>query len=90
MQVAIHRLGGKRCSWIASTAGRTRSLKASKQRLHPQGLGDRRGWAHWRLSLQRSLPRGRYQVFSRAVIRAGFAEGRFSRADGNLVRFRVG
>ena len=45
VQVAIHRLGGKRCSWIASAAGRTRSLKASKQGCARQGLDQRRGWA---------------------------------------------
>jgi hypothetical protein len=48
------------------------------------------GARSWRLVLRRSLPPGRYEAYSRAVIRAGFAEGRFSRADGNLVRFRVG
>jgi uncharacterized delta-60 repeat protein len=90
VQVAIHRLGGKRCSWIASKGGRIRALKASRQGCTRKVWLTAAGGRSWRLSLQRSLPRGRYEAFSRAVIGAGFAEGRFSRGDGNLVRFRVG
>jgi hypothetical protein len=90
VQVAIHRLGGKRCTWIASTAGRTRAFKASRHGCTHKVWMTAAGGRSWHLSLQRSLPRGRYEAFSRAVIGAGFAEGRFGRADGNLVRFRVG
>jgi hypothetical protein len=90
VQVAIHRLGGKRCSWIASRTGRTRSLKASRHGCTRKVWMTASGGRSWRLSLRRSLPRGRYEAFSRAVIGAGFSEGRFSRRDGNLVRFRVG
>jgi hypothetical protein len=91
VQVAIHRLGGTRCAWVASAAGRMRSLKAATHhRCTHKVWVTASGARSWRVSLRRALPRGRYEAFSRAVIGAGFAEGRFSRGDGNLVRFRVG
>ena len=48
------------------------------------------GTRRWRLRLGKALRPGRYVLFSRATIRAGFAEARFSAADRNRVEFRVG
>jgi hypothetical protein len=90
VQVAIRRLGGTRCTWVAAAGARTRSSKPTKAGCTPKAWMTASGARSWRLVLRRSLPAGRYEAYSRAVIRAGFAEGRFSRADGNLVRFRVG
>ena len=47
------------------------------------------GSARWRFALQRALAAGRYTVYSRAVIGAGFPEARFSTADRNRIQFRI-
>ncbi len=37
----------------------------------------------------RALPAGRYEVYTRAVTKNGFREGRFAASDRNRVTFRV-
>jgi hypothetical protein len=47
------------------------------------------GTEQWKLRLPKRLPKGVYTLRSRAVLANGVAEGRFSKGDRNLVRFRI-
>jgi hypothetical protein len=89
VEVAVLR-SGKGCRWLSSRAGDLRTVDA--------GAGGKcdepvwvaaRGTKAWRLRLAKRLPKGRYTVFSRAVLANGLPEGRFSTRDRNQVRFRV-
>ncbi len=90
VDVAVLREGVKQCAWLRSASGR---FTAGKPRAGGGCTGRRwvraSGTRHWRLRLETTLRRGRYVVFSRTTIAAGFAEARFSAADGNRVGFRV-
>jgi len=91
VDVALLRKGSGRCAWLRSPRG---GFRAGKPRAGG-GCGGRRwvraeGTRHWRLRLAERLPPGRYMVFSRVTIAAGFPEARFSAADRNRVEFRVG
>jgi hypothetical protein len=87
VELAIQRVRGKRCSWLASASGR---------RFTPGSCTTARTWVRaagtrsWRLELDRPLPPGRYVAYSRATIAAGFREGSFTGADRNRIAFRVG
>jgi len=48
-----------------------------------------KGTKAWRLQLKQRLPKGRYTLFSRAVLANGLPEGKFSTGDHNRVSFRV-
>ncbi len=87
VDVAIRRLGAG-CRWLASKrSARFRSAGAGKCRPARWLRAD--GARSWRLRLGRALPRGSYEVLSRARIRAGFREGRFTSRDRTRVRFTV-
>ena len=91
VQVALLRKGGKGCAWLASANGTFTRIKAS-----PKGACDKRRWLNaqgttrWRYRLRTALRSGRYVIYSRATIAAGFGEGAFSPRDGNQRSFRVG
>jgi hypothetical protein len=88
VDVALLREGGNGCSWLRSVSGAftRRSAGACRARrwLRADGTG------HWRFKLKGSLPAGHYVVYSRATIRAGFREARFSAKDRNRMAFEVG
>ena len=87
VEVAVQRVRGKRCSWLASASGK---------RFKPGSCTSGRTWVRaagtraWQLELGQALPPGRYVAYSRATIAAGFREGSFTAADRNRVAFRVG
>jgi hypothetical protein len=88
VDVAVLRADGRRCSWLRSSRGgflrsTSRAACASPRWIRASGT------TKWRLALRAALPAGRYVVFSRATIKAGFPEARFTRADGNRVPLRV-
>jgi hypothetical protein len=83
VHVAVRRLGPG-CRWLASRSGRLRKGRCSRP-VWVRAAGTRR----WRLGLSRSLPRGRYELRSRATIAAGFREASFSARDRNRIVFRV-
>ena len=88
VHVAVLREGGTRCAWLRSADGGFTKRTA--------GACDRLRWlradgtTHWHLDLSRRLPAGRYVVYSRVTIRAGFPEARFSAKDGNRIAFEIG
>jgi hypothetical protein len=91
VEIALLRHGAKRCGWLTSARGAFNSRR-------PAAGGDcgaprwlrARGSTRWRFAVRGKLGAGRYTVYSRAVIGAGFAEARFSRRDGNTIEFGVG
>jgi hypothetical protein len=85
VDVAAFRRVGKRCEWLAAADGRLARGSCGAPRWVRAS-----GRAAWRLRLGRALPAGTWTVRSRAVLRNGFAEARFGRADGNERRLRVG
>jgi hypothetical protein len=88
VDVAVRRLGGG-CRWVASAkTGKLRSGRGGD--CQPAAWLRASGTTSWRLSLRRALPPGRYVVYSRATIGAGFREGRFSAGDRNRVSLKVG
>ena len=91
VDVAIQRVGGGDCRWLASArTGRFRTIKRSAYKTCDAPVWLRaKGGRAWRLSLARRLPPGRYVAFSRAWIGAGFPEASFTRRDRNRVAFRV-
>ena len=89
VEVAIRRVGGRRCLWLRSRRGGFRRIKAARGRCNRGVWLRARGTRRWRLELRRGLPLGNYVAYSRAVNRAGAHERRFSRADGNLLTFRI-
>ena len=90
VHVALLRKGAKSCSWLRSSRG-----TFSKGRAAADGSCSGRRWVRakgakrWRVRLARALPPGRYVLFSRVTIGAGFPEARFSAKDRNRVEFRV-
>jgi hypothetical protein len=89
VEVAVRRLG-RGCAWLAASGALRRRSGVSDAACaaHPVWLRAR-GKRRWSLRLPRALPAGRYVALSRATIRAGFPEARFSARDGNRVSFRV-
>jgi hypothetical protein len=90
VDVALMRKGTERCAWLRAQSGR---FRAGTPRAGG-GCTSRRwvradGTRHWRLRLAKRLAPGRYVLFSRTRIAAGFVEARFSAADRNQVRFLV-
>jgi len=89
VQLAVRRLGGE-CRWLSSARGDLRTVDESDA-----GKCDEPVWItvkgteRWSLRLGKRLPAGRYELRTRAVLRNGLAEGRFTRTDKNLIRFRV-
>jgi hypothetical protein len=86
--VVRHRKG--RCAWLTARRGGFVSRRPSSA----GGCGTprwlrTRGTGRWSLRLARPLPAGRYTVYSRASIRAGFPEARFTARDRNRVDFRL-
>ena len=91
VHVAVRRLGGKGCRWVASARTlRLRTIPARKAGCDRPVWLRARGTTRWRLGLRKALPSGRYVLMSRATIAAGFPEARFSARDGNRVVFRAG
>jgi hypothetical protein len=90
VDVAVVSLGAKSCGWLSSADGRfsTRRPPAGGGCGTPRWLRAR-GTTRWRFTLRRALPAGRYAVYSRASIGAGFAEAKFSAKDKNRIDFRV-
>ena len=90
VHVALLREGAKSCSWLSSARGGFTTRKPGAG-----GACTTRRWVrakgtnHWRLRLAKALPPGRYVLFSRATIGAGFPEARFSAGDRNRIEFRV-
>jgi len=91
VDVSLLRKGTERCAWLRSASGR---FRAGTPRAGGGCTGRRwvraKGTRDWRLRLAKRLAPGRYVLFSRTRIAAGFVEARFSAADGNRVEFRVG
>jgi hypothetical protein len=90
VDVSLLRKGTERCAWLRSASGR---FRAGTPRAGGGCTGRRwvgtKGTRHWRLRLAKRLAPGRYVLFSRARIGAGFVEARFSAADRNRVEFRI-
>jgi hypothetical protein len=89
VSVAVRRLGGG-CRWLA-TAPKARFEKrkpGAKGRCARPVWLVARGTMRWRLRT-RGLPPGTYELLSRATIRAGFNEARFTAADRNRMTFVV-
>ncbi len=90
VDVAVLRVSSKSCSWLSSTRG-----SFTGEPRGPDGRCGQHHWlradgtTNWRLALRRSLSPGRYVVFSRTTIRAGFREASFSPKDRNRVEFTV-
>jgi hypothetical protein len=89
VQISVQR-SGKECVWLGSARGELRTLDAGDG-----GKCDEPVWLkvsgteQWKLRLRKALPKGVYTLRSRAVLANGVAEGRFSKGDKNLVRFRA-
>lgn len=83
VQVSVRRKAGRKCSWL--TRKGTQRKRSCRRPVWLKAKGTRA----WRLRFAHALPNGTYEVRSRAVIRAGFPEARFSKGDGNLRRLRV-
>jgi hypothetical protein len=86
VEVAVQRVG-RGCKSLASASGRLR--KAGSGSSCSRVWLRARGKSNWRLTLRRALPKGRYVIYTRAVIGSGFREGRFSARDRNKIGFRV-
>ena len=82
VHVALMRKGGKSCSWLKSARG-TFGRCGARRWVRAKGT------RHWRLRLAQALPPGRYVLFSRTTIGAGFSEASFSAKDRNRVEFRI-
>ena len=85
VEVAIRKLGSG-CRWLAGKHAHFTNRKTKS--CTPSGWQAASGTHSWRLSM-RSLPAGRYEVYTRAVTKNGFREARFAAADRNRVTFRV-
>ena len=90
VEVAVRALG-KACRWISGKNAAVRTRKLSKgASCTPSGWQSASGSSSWRLSLSKSLPSGRYEVYTRAITANGFHEASFSKSDGNRVAFSAG
>jgi hypothetical protein len=80
---------------VQSTDGGCRALTGPSGRFAQPAPCTARKWLRatgttsWRYELKRSLPKGRYRVYSRATDRGGLAESGWTKADRNVVRFSV-
>jgi hypothetical protein len=90
VDVAIQRLGGRGCRWVASTNGGIRKVKPGVRRACDQPVWlTATGTHRWHLTLAGKLPKGRYVLLTRAVQAEELAEHDFSAKDHNRIRFRV-
>ncbi|MDA0181624.1 hypothetical protein OJ997_15065 [Solirubrobacter phytolaccae] len=88
VEVAVRKLGSG-CRWLSGKNAKFTNRKLAKgATCTPSGWQAASGRSSWRLSM-RALPKGSYEVYSRAVTANGFREGRFAKADGNRRSFRV-
>jgi hypothetical protein len=83
VEVAVRKLGGG-CRWLSGNKFKKRKTSSCT----PSGWRRASGKGSWSLNL-RTLPAGRYEVYTRAVTANTFREGRFSTKDGNRRAFRV-
>jgi hypothetical protein len=89
VQIAVRRLGGE-CRWLSSARGDLRTVDESIDgKCNEPVWVTVKGTERWSLRLDERLPKGRYELRTRAVLRNGLAEGRFTRTDKNLLKFRV-
>jgi len=87
VDIAVRRMGGG-CRWLASHAARFRKARAAQGgRCRPAVWLRAQGTRSWRYSLARTLPPGRYVLYTRATIAAGLREASFSARDGNMITF---
>lgn len=90
VDVAIRKLGGKGCHWVASRAGRTKAVKAGAKRACDAPIWmPASGTSKWSLTLQRKLAKGRYRLITRAVGSDELAENAFTKKGRNRVDFRI-
>ena len=91
VEVAVRQIQGRgrRCVWLRDTRARFVAIRPRNGRCNRGRWLRASGTSRWRLRMRRVLPPGRYVAYSRAVNRGGAHEVRFSRADGNMVQFRV-
>jgi uncharacterized delta-60 repeat protein len=81
VHVAVLRVGGARCRWLAAESGRLRP----RTKPSAGGCASRPLWVRadgarrWSLALDRALPSGRYVVLSRVTTSAGFREVSYGR-----------
>jgi hypothetical protein len=89
VEIAVLR-SGRGCRWLSSLRGDLRVVDpGAKRRCDAPVWVEASGKKKWVVKLRRSLPAGRYTLFSRAVLANGVAEARFSRADRTRISFRV-
>ena len=89
VQISIRRLGAE-CRWLSSGDGDLRTVDedVAGKCADPVWVTVK-GTERWSLRLKERLPKGRYELRTRAVLANGLAEARFTRGDKNLIRFRV-
>lgn len=85
VEVAVRRVG-RGCRRMVSRSGRFATQRAGRHGCAPVWVRAD-GTTRWRLSLGRPLGPGRYVLESRATLRMGFREARFSSADRNRLSF---
>jgi hypothetical protein len=89
VQISVQR-SGKECVFLGSARGELRTLdKGDSGKCDEPVWVKVSGTEKWKLRLRKALPKGLYTLRSRAVLANGVAEGRFTRGDKNLVRFRL-
>jgi uncharacterized delta-60 repeat protein len=73
VQIAIQRIDSKllkkskKCKFVKSTSGSTKSYKAVKGKCAPTAFLSAKGTTSWSFSLKKSLPPGKYKLFARAT-----------------------
>ena len=89
VQLSIRRVGAG-CRWLSSADGDLRTVDedAAGKCAEPVWVTVK-GTVRWSLRLKARLPKGRYELRTRAVLANGVPEARFTRGDKNLIRFRV-
>lgn len=79
------------CSWLKNNRAKFKTVKAGARGACDSPVWIRAsGGFHWAYRFRKQLPRGRYQLYVRAVNRGGVFEERFSRRLHNLEPFSVG
>lgn len=89
VEVAVRRLDRKRCRWLINTNSKFRTSKPKNGRCTRLRWIDANGDAAWTLKLRRALPKGSYEIHSRAtVVNYVGTESTFT-TKVNRVRFKL-
>lgn len=94
VEIALRRIDKKllkrgRCLWLRNARAKFVKTKARRKKCSKQRFLRAAGTDSWSFKLSGRLPAGRYELFARVTLTTGETQTTFTKAQGNLRKFRV-